>query len=164
MTVSRAEVAPADPALPWRVVRKDDAEYPSLLEHVDPPPQQLYVLGRNLATLPPCVAVVGTRTPTGYGQEIAYALASDFARAGLCVVSGLARGIDAWAHTGALEYGSTAAVLANHRVGQAVCDRIEPRHKGILPDYVWGDGAAAGVRQRAVEEMIATIRLAQKLE
>src|SRR5437764_8473646 len=37
----------------------------------------------------------------------------------------------------------TAAVLANHRVGQAVCDRIEPRHKVILPDYVWGDGAAA---------------------
>lgn len=55
------------------------------------------------------------------------------------------------------------AVLANHRVGQAVCDRIEPRHKRILPDYVWGDGEPEGVQQRAAEEMVATIRAAQKL-
>src|SRR3954453_20350171 len=54
-------------------------------------------------------------------------------------------------------------VLSNHRVGQAVCDRIERRHQLILPDYVWGDGDPAGVQQRAAEEMIATIRAAQKL-
>jgi sugar phosphate isomerase/epimerase len=57
----------------------------------------------------------------------------------------------------------TIAALSNHRVGQAVCDRIEPRHKRILPDYVWGDGAYASVQQRAAEEMMATIRAAQKL-
>ena len=57
----------------------------------------------------------------------------------------------------------TASVLANHRVGQAVCDRIEPRHRGILPDYVWGDGDPDGIRQRAAEEMTATLRAAQKL-
>jgi sugar phosphate isomerase/epimerase len=55
------------------------------------------------------------------------------------------------------------AVLSNHRVGQAVCDRIEPRHRRILPDYVWGDGDPRGVGERAAEEMIATIRAAQKL-
>src|SRR5260370_371648 len=60
-------------------------------------------------------------------------------------------------------YDLTAAVLANHRVGQAVCDRIEPRHKSILPDYVWGEGDGDGVNQRAAEEMTATIRAAQKL-
>src|SRR4051794_10357886 len=54
-------------------------------------------------------------------------------------------------------------VLSNHRVGQAVCDRIEPRHKRILPDYVWGDGEPHGVGQRAAEEIVATIRAAQKL-
>jgi sugar phosphate isomerase/epimerase len=54
-------------------------------------------------------------------------------------------------------------VLSNHRVGQAVCDRVEPRHERILPDYVWGDGEPAGVQQRAAEEMIATVRAAQKL-
>jgi sugar phosphate isomerase/epimerase len=54
-------------------------------------------------------------------------------------------------------------VLSCHRVGQAVCDRIEPRHKRILPDYVWGDGSPEGIQQRATEEMTATIRAAQKL-
>lgn len=53
--------------------------------------------------------------------------------------------------------------LSNHRVGQAVCDRIEKRHRRIVPDYVWGDGESAGVQQRAAEEMIATIAAAQKL-
>lgn len=55
------------------------------------------------------------------------------------------------------------AVLSNHRVGQAVSDRIEPRHRRILPEYVWGDGDPEGVRQRAAEEMVATLHAAQKL-
>jgi sugar phosphate isomerase/epimerase len=55
------------------------------------------------------------------------------------------------------------AVLGNHRVGQAVCDPIEPRHRRILPDYVWGDGDPDGVRQRATQEMLATVQAAQKL-
>jgi sugar phosphate isomerase/epimerase len=54
-------------------------------------------------------------------------------------------------------------VLGNHRVGQAVCDRVEARHQRILPDYVWGDGDPAGVSERAAEEMVATLRAAQKL-
>jgi sugar phosphate isomerase/epimerase len=57
----------------------------------------------------------------------------------------------------------TVPVLSNHRVGQAVCDRIEARHQKILPEYVWGDGDPAGVQERAAEEMVATIRAAQKL-
>lgn len=55
------------------------------------------------------------------------------------------------------------AVLSNHRVGQAVSDRIESRHRRILPEYVWGDGDPDGVRQRAAEEMVATLQAAQKL-
>jgi sugar phosphate isomerase/epimerase len=54
-------------------------------------------------------------------------------------------------------------VLANHRVGQAVCDRVEPRHRKILPDYVWGDGDPEGVSERATAEMLATVQAAQKL-
>jgi len=54
-------------------------------------------------------------------------------------------------------------VLSNHRVGQAVCDHIEPRHKKILPDYVWGDGDPEGVQERATAEMLATVQAAQKL-
>ena len=54
-------------------------------------------------------------------------------------------------------------VIANHKVGQAVCDPIDRRHQALLPDYVWGDGKPAGVQQRAAEEMMATFRLAEKL-
>jgi sugar phosphate isomerase/epimerase len=54
-------------------------------------------------------------------------------------------------------------VLSNHRVSQAVCDRIEPRHRKILPDYVWGDGDPEGVRERATAEMLATVQAAQQL-
>jgi sugar phosphate isomerase/epimerase len=54
-------------------------------------------------------------------------------------------------------------VLSNHRTTTAVCDRIDSRHQGLLPDYVWGDGEPAGVRERAAEEAIATVQAAQKL-
>lgn len=54
-------------------------------------------------------------------------------------------------------------VLSNHRVGTAVCDVIDERHRSLVPDYVWGDGDPDGVRQRAAEEMMATVRAAQKL-
>ncbi len=57
----------------------------------------------------------------------------------------------------------TAMVLSNHRVGQAVCDPIDERHQALVPDYVWGDGSPDGVRQRATEEMMATVRAAEKL-
>jgi sugar phosphate isomerase/epimerase len=54
-------------------------------------------------------------------------------------------------------------VLGNHRVSQAICDPIDHRHRDLLPEYVWGDGAPAGVRERSTEEMIATVRAAHKL-
>jgi sugar phosphate isomerase/epimerase len=53
--------------------------------------------------------------------------------------------------------------ISNHLVGQAVCDPIDQRHQGILPDYVWGDGSPEGVQARAAEEMKATARAAQQL-
>jgi sugar phosphate isomerase/epimerase len=59
-------------------------------------------------------------------------------------------------------YGLKCFAISNHLVGQAVCDNIDERHKAILPDYVYGDGRAAGVRQRAAEEMKNTARAAAK--
>lgn len=53
--------------------------------------------------------------------------------------------------------------ISTHLVGQAVCDRIDERHKGILPDYIWGDGDPEGVRQRASEELVRTARAAKAL-
>lgn len=54
-------------------------------------------------------------------------------------------------------------VLSNHRTSTAICDPIDFRHQNLLPDYVWGDGQPEGVRQRAIEEVIATFRAAEKL-
>lgn len=54
-------------------------------------------------------------------------------------------------------------VISAHRVSTAVCDQIDGRHRPILPDYVWGDGNTEGVRRRATEEMMATLRVAQRL-
>ena len=52
------------------------------------------------------------------------------------------------------KYGLELYAISNHCVGQCVCDRIDNRHKSILPAYIWGDGEPEGVRQRAAEEMI----------
>jgi sugar phosphate isomerase/epimerase len=57
----------------------------------------------------------------------------------------------------------TAPVVGCHRLTQALCDPIDARHRDLVPDYVWGDGDPAGVQQRAVEEVRATARAAQKL-
>ncbi len=59
--------------------------------------------------------------------------------------------------------GLSVYAIANHLVGQAVSDRIDERHKNIIPDYVWGDGDPEGVRQRAAQEMIRTAEGAKKL-
>ena len=60
-------------------------------------------------------------------------------------------------------YGLKLFAISNHLVGQAVCDRIDQRHKSILPDYVWGDGYPEKVNQRAAEEMIKTGEAAARL-
>ncbi len=59
--------------------------------------------------------------------------------------------------------GLVVRAISNHLVGQAVCDRIDERHKDILPPHVWGDGDPEGVRQRAAEEMKLTARAAANL-
>ena len=57
----------------------------------------------------------------------------------------------------------SVTVVAAHRLGQAVGDMVDSRHKDLVPDYVWGDGDSRGVSERAAEEMMATVRAAQKL-
>lgn len=61
------------------------------------------------------------------------------------------------------KHGLSVWAISNHLVGQAVCDLIDERHKGILPKHVWGDGEAEGVRQRAAKEIQDTARAAAKL-
>jgi len=61
------------------------------------------------------------------------------------------------------KHGLSVYAISNHLVGQAVCDRIDERHKSILPQRVWGDGKPDGVQRRAAEEMQNTARAAAKL-
>ncbi|MBI4543733.1 MAG: DNA-protecting protein DprA [Gemmatimonadetes bacterium] len=91
---------------------ESDARYPALLRHLHDPPYLLYARGRLELLERPAVAVVGARRHTAYGAEATRLLAADLARAGVVVVSGMARGIDALAHEAALA-GGTIGVLGN---------------------------------------------------
>jgi DNA processing protein len=92
-----------------------DPRWPVAFNRLAPRPEQVWVRGRaELLDPRPRVAVVGTRSPSPYGEQQAERLATAFARAGLVVVSGLARGIDAVAHRAALQAeGDTLAVLGS---------------------------------------------------
>jgi DNA processing protein len=93
-----------------RLILWGEADYPALLAAVDPPPPVLWTLGYPALMNRPCLAVVGARIASAGGQRIARGLAQQLGEAGHVVVSGLARGIDAAAHLGALPTG-TVAVL-----------------------------------------------------
>ena len=102
--------------LDWGAVflTPDDAAFPPLLRKIYDCPLGLYMLGDVMCLKKPCVSIVGSRRSTLYGISVAKKLAAGLARAGFCVVSGMARGIDAAAHEGALEAGgSTLAVLGS---------------------------------------------------
>lgn len=93
-----------------RLMVLGDTDYPDMLAAVDPPPPLLWTLGDPSLMARPCIAVVGARIASAGGQRIARGLSQQLGEAGHVVVSGLARGIDGAAHTGALPTG-TVAVL-----------------------------------------------------
>jgi DNA processing protein len=95
-----------------RLVPITDPRFPEALRSIYDPPVLLFTLGDVELFSSLMLAVVGTRRPTAYGMAVAGHLAGDLARAGLSIVSGMARGIDAAAHRGALEAGGkTIAVF-----------------------------------------------------
>ncbi|HLM57722.1 MAG TPA: DNA-processing protein DprA [Pyrinomonadaceae bacterium] len=116
----------------------DDGSYPQLLREIADPPITLYVRGRWAECLEaPCVGVVGSRRCSTYGQNVASMLARDLASRGVTIVSGLARGIDAAAHRGALEAGGrTVAVLGTG------LDEIYPRDHSKLAAEILEKGGA----------------------
>jgi len=88
-----------------------DKNYPQLLKKIKNPPKILYYVGKILPK-EKCFAVVGTRRCSSYGKEIAFQIAKDLSNSGLTIVSGMAPGIDTFAHLGALEGNKrTIAVL-----------------------------------------------------
>jgi DNA processing protein len=103
MTVSRYEI-----------VNRGEDGYPAALKHIRKPPERLFYTGDLSVLSKPCVAVVGSRRATEYGRWAAYNLARKLSDRGVVVVSGMAEGIDSFAHRGALEGAApTVAVMGN---------------------------------------------------
>lgn len=95
-----------------KIITPSSSEYPELLKHISDPPSQFWCEGDLQVTSLSCVAVVGARECTPYGEKAAFDLSKSLAQAGVVVVSGLALGIDTAAHKGALAGGGkTIAVL-----------------------------------------------------
>lgn len=116
----------------------DDGVYPALLGETYDPPVTLYVKGAWEACLErPCVAIVGSRRCSTYGQNAALMLSRELAQRGVTIISGLARGIDAAAHRGALEGGGrTVAVMGTG------LDQIYPRdHRKLADEILKSQGA-----------------------
>lgn len=113
-----------------------DETYPSALRETYDFPLVLFTKGNTSLLNSDCIAVVGTRTPTRYGQKVCDSFTRDFARAGLTVVSGFARGVDSIAHKACVDTDSpTIAVFAS---GIDVCYPAE--HKGLYESILNSGG------------------------
>lgn len=112
-----------------------DSLYPELLRTIFDPPPGIFVRG-SLKNDNPAVAIVGSRKPTPYGLAVAEQMAEEVARAGVTVVSGMARGIDSGAHRGALKAGGlTFAVLG------CGLDVVYPKENRRLMEDIASSGA-----------------------
>ena len=107
------------------------AEYPPLLAQIPDAPLVLYVEGDVMALCLPQLAVVGSRNPTALGRDTATQFAQHLAQAGLAITSGLALGIDAAAHRGALQAGAPTVAV----VGRGL-DAVYPRENASLAQEI----------------------------
>jgi DNA processing protein len=152
------------------VVTRLDPHYPRLLAEIPAPPPVLYVRGTLTEQDNTAVAIVGTRRATAYGREVSDRLASALAGAGVTIISGLARGIDAVAHQAALRAGGrTLAVLGS---GPDVIYPPEHRHLAeqvisngaVLSDYPPGrkpDGQNFPARNRIISGLSLGVIIAE---
>jgi DNA processing protein len=120
-----------------RFVAPGDAEYlPALLDLQTDPPLGLFVRGRSLLEMPQRVAVVGARNCSTLGNEVAMDIGAGLGAAGVCVVSGAARGIDAASHRGALAAGGPSIAV----LGSGL-DAPYPRGSAQLLEHIAAGGA-----------------------
>lgn len=111
-----------------KVVIFDSPEFPPLLKEIPSPPMLLYVKGSLSSEVWKSIAIVGTRTPSPYGRITAEQLSKELASKGITIVSGMARGIDTYAHRSALEAGGrTIAVL-----GSGLLCPYPPENKSLM--------------------------------
>lgn len=115
---------------------RSSPDYPPSLQEIHDPPPVLYVRGDFLEQDTLAVAIVGSRSCTHYGRTQAALLAGQLSRAGITVISGLARGIDAQAHRGALDAGGRTIAVCAPGLSQ-----IYPPEHGPLADEISHQGA-----------------------
>lgn len=116
----------------------NDEEYPVSLRSIQNPPKQLYILGDEKILNQKSIAIIGSRVCTEEGTKIAEKFAKDLSQNGICIVSGMARGIDTAAHRGALKAGGkTVAVLGGG------FKHIFPRENKKLFSSIIENGGAA---------------------
>jgi DNA processing protein len=126
------------------VIARGDQDYPPPLENIPDPPALLYVKGELTPRDQLAIAVVGSRHCTAYGTRIAERLSGALARTGFTVVSGLARGIDAAAHRGAIKAGGrTIGVLAN-----GLASVYPPEHEELARAVVAAGGLISEMPMR----------------
>ena len=118
------------------ILTPSSTDYPALLKEIPGPPERLYVDGRIDALHLPALAIVGSRNPTGQGRQTAYEFARHLGRAGFCIVSGLAQGIDTAAHEGALDGGGQTVAFLGHGI-----DTIYPASNHALAARIIDHGA-----------------------
>lgn len=121
-----------------QIITVDSQLFPSLLKEIPSAPYLIYIKGNYDFNSSPMLAIVGSRKFSQYGKQVAISLARDLASAGITVVSGMALGIDTFAHQGALEGGGkTIAVL-----GSSLEDsHIGPRNNFNLSRHIIENGA-----------------------
>ncbi|WP_039669637.1 DNA-processing protein DprA [Coxiella burnetii] len=118
------------------ILTLDHPSYPTLLKEIPDPPKKLYIMGDPLILNQPQFAIVGSRNPTVTGCEIAQEMAEKLVQAGFHITSGLALGIDAASHRGALKAGGkTIAVLGSGLTN------IYPRRHHRLAEQISQKGA-----------------------
>ncbi|RYF28973.1 MAG: hypothetical protein EOO17_03335 [Chloroflexi bacterium] len=107
-------------------IRPQEQKYLQIISTIANAPEKLYYVGTIPQQRTPTVAIVGTRKPSRYGNEVTHQLSYDLAKRGVVIVSGLALGVDGIAHRAALEAGGvTIAVQANG------LSQISPSHSAL---------------------------------
>ena len=120
----------------YRLIESGSTDFPALLQQIPGPPDALYVKGDVDALHLPALAIVGSRNPTRQGRRCAYDFAKHLGQSGFCIVSGLAQGIDAAAHEGALDGGAKTVAFLGHGI-----DHVYPASNRELAARIARQGA-----------------------
>lgn len=125
-----------------KVIYQAEKNYPEKLNTIYSSPAKLYLLGDETILNKPSIAIIGCRQASDYGKKVAFRFAYNLAKRGIVIISGLARGIDTYAHLGAVKAnGQTIAILGSGfghiypKENKELCREIIQKGGAILTEY-----------------------------